>query len=241
MKCPHCSAQLPDDAAFCSLCGNALTPSVPKTGSPLPKRQYLWKAADEKTKRLSKITLIAGTVCLLLVFLSAYAVVCGSFTNIPILRMAAGEAEIEYIEKQADYVLGEIDEAIENEDDERIEDFEDEYGISIKKLRNAFDPFSLSSCAKYGPQITGEADEYEVIGIVIVFVIVYAALIALFTSLAIFFYRNGFLVFAYLISLPFHLLLTGTVWLILCSLAFITLSCLLVKLNKEYKAYKNSF
>lgn len=241
MLCPHCRAQLPDDAAFCDLCGNAITPPSPKTGSPLPKRQYLWKAAPPQTQQHTKIALIIGIVCLLLVFLSAYTVICGSFADIPILKMVAGEDEMEYIEKRADYVLGNIDKAIEESDDDAIERLEDEYGISIKKLRNAFDPFSLRSCAKYGPAITGDSDEYEVIQGVIIFVIVYAALIALITALALLFFKNGLLVLAYILSLPFHVFLSGTVFLLLCSVAYIAFSILLTKLNKEYKTYKLSF
>lgn len=207
---------------------------------PLKKNAYFWKAAPAKTNQLHKIALGIGILCLLLIFLAASHVVNGPFTDIPILSMVVGEDEMNDMAEEAQHVLDKLEEAIEDDNDDLIDELEEEYNLPIKELQDAFDPLSLSSVRAVGHSL-GESDMYGLFDAVIAFVIGYAVIIALLTLLAVLLNNTALAVVAYMISLPFHIFLSGMLFLILSTVAFIGLTQLLKKLNGEYKAYKLSF
>lgn len=211
------------------------------TDTPLKKSAFLWKASPSRTKLLHKIALGVGVLCLLLIVLAANAVINGAITRIPILRMTVGETEMRAMEEDAAYVLDKLNEAIEEDDDDVIDELENEYDLPVKEIQNAFDPLSISSISEVGPALTGDDDMYDLFDAVTAVVIGYAVVIALLTVLAVLRCSTALTVFAYVISIPYYVFLSGTLYLILATVAFIALTVLLKKLNSDYKAYKNSF
>ncbi len=219
---------------------NPTAPQAP-VGVPLKKLKYLQKEASAPSRIMYKIALGIGAFCLILIFLAANNVINGKFSAIPLIDMVLDDAELEDFEEKTDELVEALDDAIDDADEDLLEEFEDEFGVSVKKLRKMVDTLSINDIKKLGANFSDDKVFLTTISAIITFVIMYALVLAAITFLGILLGKGGFMILALVVSLPFHIFLSGTAFLILNAIACIAFTVLVSRLNREYKKYKKSF
>ena len=208
----------------------------------MKKLNFTFKNADKKTRIIGIVALALALISILIVVLSANSAINGSFTKIPLIKLAASEGDLEKINDGAEEIVDGIEEAIENDDDEILDKLREEYGMSPKKLLDKFDPVSLNSIKIVMDK--SESNEYgeyvPIFSAIITGITVYAAILAIFVALSALFMNKGFFITSVVLSALFFLALVNFVWFFVF-LALCIAYCILVsKVKKAYKLYNEA-
>lgn len=270
MFCPKCGTNIPDNSTFCGGCGYALAaapaaapvapvavaqPGLSAKKRGLSKNQFLATEAAPAVKSAGKIAMGVFAAILALILLATITLNNISVVNLPIVKMAAGEAD-------RDELLESMDDASDAMDkmDDVLEEIEDEFGSKtardakkvIKKWEKAVRKLSLSNLLsvvnatndlagdvsdKLG--MNSEIEELEevakllktvrtityIFGIVIALLALWAA-----TKKAV-----GPCVLGIILSAPVYCLLANVLLGIAIIVAFIVLAVFCSKVNKAWK------
>lgn len=166
----------------------------------------------KKAKSLSLVSIIVGLLCVVLVVASIFSVIAGSMFNIPILKMAVGEAEITNTETMLNDLANDIIQA----DTDKKAEFETITGISADKAAKELRSPSLNTLIKYSmvEELEVTADVVSLFKTVRLVIIVYAAVIAFFALLGALLKCRPLTIVAMVISLPYFIFLAGALFLI---------------------------
>ena len=261
MFCPKCGNNNPEEVRFCKVCGHPLnlnnpTPTVnqaqpaqqfaPATaprmmGKPKSKYGYLFSVAPKNLKTTTIISLILGVVCILAVVFGANSALNGDFFEIPMLKMIVGEDEIDEAKDALDEAVDAFEVALDEGDKEKIEELEDEAGMKAEKVLDLFDPPSLNSIKKFGKALLDDDSIIEVYSLVITIITIYALIAGVSLAMAMLVGRGGYAIFTLIVVLPFHIFLSGSLWLIVGTVAHLAFTVCLFKMTSAYKKYKKSF
>lgn len=259
MFCPNCGKQLPDTANNCSECGasvnknttanNAAPAAATHTASAtasytapagikLEKREYLLKS-KHKIKLI--LSWLLGALCALIIFLGMNSAINGFFLDIPIVKMIVGEGAVDTVKREiakvVDYTGDDIEDYIDEIDEDKLEEAEEELGITVDEVLDMLENPSIGNMSKIPATAFGMSNPFGAIKTIIT---VCAVILLLLTLLSTYFFKTGLLVFNLIISLPFYIFIAGTMWLVLALVLNIALAVILSECNKSYREYKRS-
>ena len=153
MFCPNCGSNIPDNSAFCGVCGTAFAqaqapayaaapayapasayaPAQPGLSAKLrglSKKQFLETEASESVKTASKVVMVLFLVVAVLVTAATITVNNISFVDLPIMKMVLPDDARDELDDAMDEAADALDYA-----DDFLDEVEDEYGS--KALRKA--------------------------------------------------------------------------------------------------------
>jgi len=212
-------------------------------GTPSKKLKYFWTEGPTKVKALNWSALAAGIIAAILIIFSAFSAINSHILDLPFLKMVIPENELKEVRTTLDTTLEEIDKAIAESDQEMIQDFENEYGISIKTLREAFDPLSIKNLSKLFSSFDNSefAQLAQISSILSTAIVGFAIFICVLMALAVAFVKKGLMIFAYILSIAFLIMMAGMTMFLIVTAIVIAYIVLTTLLNTEYKKYKRSF
>ena len=146
MFCPHCGKNIPDNSAFCGICGaNLSAPAAPvaapaapvavaaPVAAPVPgtsakkrglsKKQFLATEAEPKVKAAGKTALGVFVAILALILLATMTLNTINIVNLPIIKMVVEESERETMTDSMDVAADAMDEM-----EDVLEEIEEEFG-----------------------------------------------------------------------------------------------------------------
>jgi len=178
------------------------------------------------------ISLIVGLVCVIITVISVFSVVNSSFFKIPVFDMVLGEEKMDEIRDSMDEYL----EKLENVTDEEIEEFEEETGVSYKKVEKMVKTPSLNRLIDVGGKLEDfdiDSESVDLLETVRTVLIVYGVIIALFSLLGALCKKKALSIIGLIISIPFYIFFVGWLGFIVFTVASIAH---VVLLSKEKKA-----
>lgn len=208
----------------------------------MKKFKYFWFTATGMTSLLYKVALGLGALCLIVSILAANTALNGNFFEIPVFDMFMDDDEYEDFTDDYDDLLDELDDASKEEKRE----IEDKTGMDFEDFQEYIEDLSLKKMTKLVETLK-DVDGFEtdaegllIFNILITVITVYAAIICFFTILSVYNGSGAGAITIYIISLPFHILLTGTGYLVVLSILYIGYAAVQIHINKEYRRYKKA-
>lgn len=243
MFCPKCGTMIPDGENNCSQCGTSLNNGIPSKNAQF--KQQILSAGSSVL-----VMWVLSVVCALLLIFGAKRCVNCFFGDIPIVKWIVGEDTVsemkEDFSRSAEFLEEYVEEGFKKVKDlgeDELREFElktgvsaDELGkIKIKKLIKIFSSPSIGGMSKFYKAFKN-TDDAEIFGIFktiknVTFAI--AFVFAICTLVAAYFKKKWISLTVYILSIPFYILLVGTVYLILATLANILLAIFISKIKKE--------
>ena len=200
----------------------------------MKRLQFLFKDATQKTRIVGIVALALAAAALLTLILSANSAINGSLMKLPIIEFAMDEDDLEDLEEECSDLLDVLDKVIE---DDKIEEFEDEYDADIEEVRNLLEPLSLNSVKELCSIFEDEynEDEVELFSIIITVISIYAAIIGLFLVLSALFLNRALFIVSTVVSALFFFILVGAVWFFVYLVLCIVYCVLVSQIHAEYK------
>lgn len=166
---------------------------------------------EEKTKKVM-FSRIAALVCAVFVLFSANKAVNGSLYKIPLISLA-GEEAVDELKEECENLADQL-ENLSEEDEEEIKD----HGLSVKQLEKFVKAPSLGMTLKIldatEEEIGGE-DMIDLLKTVKNVIWIYGGIIALLMLMSALFENRALSIIGTVVSVPFHLALTGIVFLLI--------------------------
>ena len=273
MFCPNCGTFLPDGSAFCANCGSALgqsqpaapvyaepaapvyaEPAAPTYADPynnpyaapvMAKNQKVWLStlASPKAKKMANLVPIFTIACVLVLILAIFTAYLGPFYNIPVFKMAFGEAVVSEFKDIQQEAL---------DADEELHDLMYSMGVGLSdiydddKIEDVYDAcMALVKNPSFGNMrklmvVCGEEEAAAGYTVILVFLFIAFGFVALLAVLGGLLKKSGLVIAAMVFSIPVNLLFGGVIFLILTLAAMGILTWTLMQISKEYKAYKKA-
>lgn len=179
----------------------------------MKKLKFLFKSADKKTRGLGIAALVLAFIAIISLVVSANVAVNSAITDLPIIKLVVGESNIDSFNKEYDDLIDEIEEAIDNNDNAKIEELEDELGVPVEEVLELLDPISLKSVKTLSSMIPEIGDEMELVfSAIITGINGYAFILGLFVALSALFMNKGWFITAAVLSPVFFFVFVGAVW-----------------------------
>lgn len=206
------------------------------------KINYFWNLAPKSSKILHLVSVVIAVVILLITIIGANKAINASFFELPFFQFFDEEGEMDALKEDHEELLEDLDDLKRSE----IREFEGKTGIAFDKFLEYFSNpslFNLVKIAGYVNQYGEETIDSETLTILKIIVLViagYATILGLFILLFGFFGSVGLAIFTLILSIPFHLVLTGTGFTIVLAILFVVYAVIQGKLNREYRRYKKA-
>ena len=194
----------------------------------------LLTGSDASGKISAIVALALALAAFLCVVVSASTAINGAITSNPVMKTFMPKDELDQIDDYAEELVDLIDEAIDEDEDDILDEIEDRTDMSPKKVMKLCDPLSLKGLVAIS-QIRGDEDAEMGAKLIINIIRAVAAFICVFIVFAGLFFKKGLMITANVISFLFFLLLVGFVWFILFTAICIAYCIFASRANKAYK------
>ena len=204
----------------------------------MKKFVYLFKHAETKGKVTGIIALVLAAIAIILVGVSAYTTVYGPITEINILKTVVPESDLKEFDRMTGEMADEVEQAMEGLDQEYLDQFEANFGMSAEEFMDIVEVVSLSDVVKIMPIMDENNAGVEIFEVIIKIIVIYALVLGAFILLGAFFMRGGFAITSMILSALYFLLFTGPIWLAVYAVVCIAFSIVSKIFRNSYKEYK---
>lgn len=204
----------------------------------MKKFVYLFKHAETKGKVTGIIALVLAVVAIALVGISAYSTIYGPITEINVLKTFVPEGELQEFNRMTDEMADEVEEAMEDLDQEYLDQFEDKFGMSAEEFMDIVEVVSLSDVVTIMTVVEGDESAAQIFEVIIKVILIYALVLVAFLLLGAFFMRGGFAITSMILSALYFLLFAGAIWLVVYAVVCIAFAITSKIFRTSYKEYK---
>ena len=204
----------------------------------MKKFVYLFKGDSQKARVTGIIALALALVAIIMLAVSAYTTIYGPITEINAIKLIVPEEELDSLEDSADAVLDELEFAVEHADQEYIDAFEEEYGVSAEECLELMEDVSLGNLIKLFTILDEEQDVVEVFEVIVKAITIYAIVLGAFILLGAFFMKGGFAITSLILSLAYFFVFKGVVWLAIYAVVCIAFAIFAKIFKKAYSDHK---
>ncbi len=218
------------------------TESLPKkpNGKPVGKQKYLLFAAPLKTRIKTYILLALALACVVFIMTTSSSIQNRDFTKIGIIDMLVDDEDIADFNAERDEILDEIEYLMDEDDDDLIEAFEEDFGmgLEIEEIRDIVEEYSLKAMVVI--LATEDAETANLLNTLLTGMTISAIFSAVLVVLASLMGWTWLVIVNYIFSILYYIVLAGMGSFVAASILFIALAVLMKKQNKAYKRYKET-
>lgn len=184
------------------------------------------------------ISLVVGLICVAITVASVFVTLNRNFLKIPVFAMVMGEDKIDESMDEFDQYYEDFDEFT----DEELEAFEEETGLTVEKVEDFFENPSLNNLIEVASRLEDlsvDSETIEMFKVVRTVLVVYGAVIALFSLMGALFRKKALTIIALIISIIFYIFIVGWLAFVLFAVASIVHIALIPKKEKAVETLIN--